>query len=308
MRAVRLHDYGDVDQLRIEDVPRPEPKAGEVLIRVEATSVNPVDCKQRSGALKSFMPLSLPAILGSDVAGEVVALGQGVAGYNLGDKVYGMPGPGGGTYAEYVAVHSNGIGRVPRNISMLEAASLPAVTATAFAALFHYAPLTKGQTVLIHGAAGGVGTIAVQLAKWAGTKVFATGSTGSADLIKSLGADVFIDYRSQQFEDIAKNLDLVFDAVGGEMQERSWACLKPGGMLVSLVQPPRPEAMEHAKARGVLVYGRIDSNERAKVTELIEAGKIRPVIDRILPLESISDAHRYVEAGHAHGKVVLRVR
>jgi NADPH:quinone reductase-like Zn-dependent oxidoreductase len=308
MRAVRIHGYGGVDQLRIEDVPIPRPGPGEILVQVAASTVNPIDCKMRSGAVQARLPLTLPITLGCDFAGTVTELGDGVTRFRIGDEVYGYCGvQRDGSYAEYVALPAEHAALRPRQISMLESAAVALASLTAYVAVFEDAGLKKGQRVLIHAAAGSVGSMAVQLAKEAGAIVYATGSAGSADLIRSLGADVVIDYRSQKVEDVARDLDVVLDAIGGETGARSWACLRPGGFMACIVTPPDAALMQRHQCRGVRSNARPDGALLEKFAALVDAGQLRPIIDRVLPLDEIREAHRLSETGHMHGKIVLRV-
>lgn len=308
MRAVRIHGYGGVEQLQLEDVPIPEPKSGEVLVRIAASTVNPIDWRMRSGSVQARLPLQLPLTLGCDFSGVIAQLGDGVNDFKVGDEVFGYCGvQRDGTYADYIALPAAHVALRPRTLTMLESAAVPLGSLTAYVALFEDAQLQSGQSVLIHAAAGSVGSMGVQLAKQAGAKVYATGSAGSAELIRSLGADVFIDYRNQKFEDVARNVDVVLDTIGGETGARSWACLRLGGFMACVATPPDAALMQQYQRRGVRSNARPDGELLARFAALVDAGQLRPIIERVLPLEQIQEAHRLSETGHMHGKIVLQV-
>jgi NADPH:quinone reductase-like Zn-dependent oxidoreductase len=306
MWAVRLHAYGGPEVLVHEEAPLPLPAGHEVRLRVHAAAINPVDWKMRKGALHDRYPMTFPAILGRDVAGVIDAVGEGAGEWHVGDEVYGYcPVDRDGSYAEGVVIPMTAIAHKPRSLSLVEAASLPTAALTTYAALIDKVRLTASDRVLIHAAAGGVGTFAMQFAKYIGAYVYATGSERSAALLRSLGADTIIDYRKHDFESIARNLDIVLDAVGGETLERSFACLRPGGTLVSITASPSPARLKAARLRGGWVGARPDGARLGEVAALVEAGCIRPVIDRVLPLAEAAFAHRLSQQGHVHGKLVL---
>jgi NADPH:quinone reductase-like Zn-dependent oxidoreductase len=308
MLAVRIHEYGDASTLQFEEIPRPTPGVGEILVRVVGASVNPVDWRMRSGAIRERLPLTFPAILGCDFAGVVAGLGTGAEPFHIGDEVYGFCGAGpDGSYAEYLALPASHAALRPRSLTLLESAAVPLGAITAYVALIEDAGLQRGQDVLVHAAAGGVGVMAVQLAKAAGARVFATGSAGSASLIESLGADVVIDYQNQDFASVAQNMDIVLDAVGGRTQARSWACLRRGGYLAAIVTPADPAAAERHGVRTKRSTARPDGALCARFAAMIDAEVLRPIIDRVMPLSEIREAHRLSEAGHSHGKIVLSV-
>lgn len=308
MKAARIHAYGDASQIRIEDAPVPTLKDDDVLIRVVATSVNPVDWKIRQGYLKSFIPYEMPLIMGWDVSGVVEQTGPAVTKFKPGDAVYSRPDiRRNGAYAEYIAVRESELAFKPATISHVEAASLPLVSITAWQSLFTTANLTAGQHVLIHAGAGGVGSIAIQLAKAKGAHVTATASAAKSALVKSLGADDVIDYRAQDFFRVAKDMDVVFDTIGGETQEKSWSVLKPGGMLVSITARP---SEDRAKAEGKRAgYVFIDPNA-AILTDLaamVDAGHVRPLIGGEYGLNDTAKAQEASETGRTTGKIVIYV-
>lgn len=308
MKAVRIHQYGSRDVLAFEEAPKPVPAADDLLIRVVAASVNPVDWKLREGHLAQMIPYEFPLTLGWDVSGVVEAVGAGVTGFQVGDAVYSRPDiRRNGTYAEYVAVRASEVAHKPRTISHVEAASLPLAGITAWEVLVTTAQLSAGQRVLIHAGAGGVGSLAIQLAKVRGAHVVATASERNLALVKSLGADEVIDYKAQAFETVAKDIDVVFDTLGGAVQEASWGVLKPGGILVSIYSPPAPERAQAAGARGAFVFIQPSAPILNEYATLVDAGRIRPVVGAEFALKDIVQAHALSESGRSVGKIVLYV-
>lgn len=309
MKAIRIHNYGGPEVLKYEEAPRPEPHAGEVLIRVHATSVNPIDWKVRAGYMKDFQPHSFPLILGWDVSGVIKEVGPNVSRFKKSDEVYSLPDhTRNGAYAECIVVRESEVALKPNALHHVRAAAVPLATLTAWQALFDTAELQRGQRVLIHGGAGGVGHFAVQLAKWKGAYVIATSSAKNHELLYKLGADEVIDYSTQRFENVARNINVVLDTIGGDTQERSWQVLEKGGILVSLVQPPSENKGKEHGVRGIRLGARLNGQELAEIAKIIDAGKLAPVIDRILPLSEARRAHELSQSGHAHGKIVLRVK
>jgi len=308
MKAIRIHNYGGPEVLKYEDSPRPEPQAGEVLIRVHAAGVNPIDWKVREGYMKDFWPHKFPLTLGWDLSGTVEELGRGVSRFKKGDEVYSLPDPTrNGAYADYIAVSESELALKPNSLYHIRAAAVPLAALTAWQSLFDTAQLRSGQRVLIHAGSGGVGHFAVQLAKWKGAYVFATASTRNQDLLRELGVDEPVDYTQKRFENVARNIDIVLDTRGGETQERSWSVLKKGGSLVSLVQPPSEEKAEKLGVRAALLGAQPNGAQLAEIAKIIDSGKLAPVIDRILPLSEVWRAHELSKSGHTHGKIVLRV-
>ena len=308
MKAIRIHNYGGPEVLKYEDAPRPEPGEGEVLIRVHAASVNPIDWKVREGHTKDFWPHEFPLILGWDLSGVVEELGRGVSRFKIGDEVYSVPDPTrNGAYADYIVVRESELALKPNSLHHIRAAAVPLAALTAWQSLFDTAQLQPGQRVLIHAGSGGVGHFAVQLAKWKGAYVFATASIKNQDLLLELGVDEPIDYTQQRFEDVARNIDIVLDTIGGETQEHSWSVLKKGGVLVSLVQPPSEEKAEELGVRAALLGAQPNGAQLAEIAKIIDSGKLAPIINRILPLSEARRAHELSQSGHTHGKIVLRV-
>ncbi len=308
MKAVRIHGYGGSDVLSYEDAPRPTPAAGEVLVHVMCTSVNPFDCALHAGYLASYFNHTLPLIPGTDVSGTVEEVGPGVTTFKRGDEVYGRAGvTRDGSYAEYVVLPSTDLAAKSRSLDHSHAAALPHVTLTAWQALFEQGDLKPGQTVLIHAAAGGVGHVAVQLAKWRGAKVIGTASR-NIDFLGQLGVDQAIDYSSTRFEDVVHDVDLVLDTIGGDTQQRSWGVLKKGGMLVSTVQPPSPEtAAGHGVRQGMVASNPPIDKTLTEVNRLVESGTIKPHVSATLPLKDIQKAHAMSEGKHTRGKIVINV-
>jgi NADPH:quinone reductase-like Zn-dependent oxidoreductase len=309
MKAIRIHNYGGPEVLNYEDAPRPQPQAGEVLVRVHGAGLNPIDWKVREGHMKDFWPHQFPLILGWDLSGVVEEVGVGVSRFKLGDEVYSLPDPTrNGAYADYIVVRESELARKPNSLYHIRAAAVPLAALTAWQSLFDIAQLQPGQRVLIHAGSGGVGHFAVQIAKWKGAYVFATASTKNQDLLRKLGVDEPIDYTQQRFEDIARKIDIVLDTLGGETQERSWSVLKKGGILVSLVQPPSEEKAKELGVRVALLGAQPNGAQLAEIANIIDSGKLAPVIDRILPLSEARHAHELSQSGHVHGKIALRVK
>src|SRR5438309_4683796 len=312
IKAIRIHNYGGPEVLHYEDAPRPQPQAGEVLVRVHAAGVNPIDWKVREGEMKDFWPHEFPLILGWDLSGVVEELGRNPAAagrFKIGDEVYSLPDPTrNGAYAEYIVVRESELALKPNSLHHIRAAAVPLAALTAWQSLFDTAQLQPGQRVLIHAGSGGVGDFAVQLAKWKGAYVFATASTKNQYLLRKLGVDEPIDYTQQRFEDVARNIEIVLDTIGGETQECSWSVLKKGGNLVSLVQPPSEEKAKELGVRAAFVAGHPSGAQLAEIAKLIDSGKLAPVIDRILPFSEVRRAHALSQSGQTRGKIVLRVK
>src|SRR5438128_394269 len=309
MKAIRIHNYGGPEVLKYEDAPRPEPQTGEVLVRVHGVGVNPIDWKVREGDMKDFWPHKFPLILGWDLSGVVEELGRGASRFKISDEVYSLPDPTrNGAYADYIVVREPELALKPNSLHHIRAAAVPLAALTAWQSLFETAQLQPGQRVLIHAGSGGVGHFAVQLAKWKGAYVFATASTKNQDLLCELGVDEPIDYTQQRFEDVARNIDIVLDTIGGETQERSWSVVKKGGVLVSLVQPPSQEKAKKLGVPAALLDPRPSGEQLAEIAKIIDSGKLAPIIDRIIPLSEARRAHELSQSGHTHGKIALRVR
>jgi len=306
MKAVRYYEYGGPEVLRYEDAPRPTPGPGELLIRVRATSVNPIDWKLRAGYLKDYMPLTFPVIPGRDLSGVIEERGRGVDLFRRGDEVYAMTdGARGGTYAEYAIAKETDAALKPTAIDHTHAASIPLAALTAWQALFEKAKLARGQKVLIHAAAGGVGGFAVQFAKWKGAQVIGTSSAKNEGLVLQLGADAVIDYEKVRFEDVIPDADVVLDTIGGDTQERSWRALKKGGILVALAQPPSGEQAAKFGVRAEMVSARPSGTQLSEIAKLVDTGFVKPIVGNTLSLRDASRAHELSASTHSRGKIVL---
>jgi len=313
VKAVQIHQYGEPAVLRLDEIPIPEPAAGEVLVRVHAASINPVDVKTRTGTRGlsgRYGTERFPLILGWDISGIVEQLGEGVTGFAVGDEVYGMPRfpDVASAYAEYVTAPAAEIVHKPASIDHLQAAALPLVALTAWQALFKGTKLESGHKILVHAAAGGVGHIAVQIAKWKGAFVTGTASGRNEEFLAEIGVDQFVDYQTERFEDILSDFDVVLDTMGGEVRERSWQVLKPGGIIVSIVGPPSAETAAQYGCRATSILVRPDREQLAQIAALVDEGKLKPNIDAVYPLEEAAQAYAHVARGHTRGKVVLNNR
>ena len=306
MNAVVAHDYGAPEVLKFEQVPRPEPKEDEALVRVIASSVNPADPLTLSGKYAREFGTHLPLIPGYDIAGVVEKTGANVTKLKVGDAVYGYPTFGGG-WADYVTVKEWEVAAKPKSLNFIEAASVPMGALTAWQALVDVAKLQPGQTILIHGGSGGVGSFAVQIAKARGARVIAAASTANQDLLKQLGADVAIDYTKTKFEDVARDVDAVLDPVGKETLARSYSTLKKGGILMSLVARPDLAELKKRGIHGAAISVHPDARDLTEIAHLIDAGKIKPIVTQVLPLSEAIAAQRQAATHHTRGKVVLRI-
>lgn len=307
MRAVRIHSFGGPEVLGIEEIDIPQPGAEQVLIRVHAASCNPVDYKIRSGQYPPVKQDQLPKVLGRDIAGTIERCGSAVRSFKEGDAVYALLDGANGGYAEYVCLEASLCARKPTHLSFVEAAAVPLAGLTAWQGEFDHGHLQDGQRELIHGGAGGVGHLAIQFAKARGATVSTTVSSQDVDFARCWGADQAIDYRSERFEERIDPVDLVFDLVGGDTQERSWAVLKDGGALVStLMKPSADRAREH-HVRAEHYVAQPNPAELAEIAALIDAGRVHPHVQAVYPLEQVAEAHRTLEHGHVRGKIVLQL-
>jgi NADPH:quinone reductase-like Zn-dependent oxidoreductase len=306
MKAVVTHEYGAPEVLKFEEVSRPEPSGDEALVRVIASSVNPADPLTLSGKYAKEFGTHLPLIPGYDVAGVVEKTGANVTKVKVGDAVYGYP-TFGGSWADYVTVKEWEVAAKPKSLTFVEAAAVPMGALTAWQALVDVAKLQPGQTVLIHGGSGGVGSFAIQIAKARGARVIATASTANQDLLKKLGADVAVDYTTTKFEDVAKDVDAVLDPVGKETLARSYDVVKKGGIVMSLVARPDPAELEKRGIRGAGISVHPDAEDLTEIAQLIDAGKIKPIVTKVLPLSEAIAAQQQAATHHTRGKVVLRV-
>lgn len=308
MKAVVLHEYGGPEVLKYEDAPRPEPKDDEILVRVMAAAVNPVDTYVRQGMFSKRGLDNRALIIGYDIAGVVEKAGASIKKFKAGDEVYSyLSVMRGGGYAEFAIAKESETGLKPKNIGFEEAAAVPLAAITAWQALIDTAKLGVGQTVLIHGGTGGVGSFAIQIAKVRGAKVIATASTAHQDLLKQLGTDVPVDYTKQKFEDVAKDVDVVLNCVRADALSRSYGVVKKGGIIVSIAgDPDQAECAKHG-IRGVAVMAHPDAKVLEELTSLIEAKKIKPIVSQTFPLADVAKAHQQIETHHTEGKIVLKV-
>ena len=332
MKAFIVDRYGKKDGVRIGEMPEPELREDDVLVQVHAAGVNPLDSKIRNGEFKVLLPYRLPLILGNELAGVVVRVGSRVRRFKPGDEVYARPDKDRiGTFAELISMNEDAVALKPKTLTMEEAASIPLVGLTAWQVLIERANLKKGQKVLIHAGSGGVGTIAIQLAKHVGAVVATTTSTANLDWVKRLGADIVIDYSKDDFETILRDYDVVLNSLGGDIPDKSLRVLKPGGKLISISGPPDPDFAKEMGSSWTLrqvmrllsyrirkkakrhrvnysfLFMRASGDQLREISSLIDSGAIRPVVDRVFPFESTHEAMAYVEKGRARGKVVVRV-
>ena len=333
MKAFVLDRYGKKETLRAAELPEPDVRDDDVLIQVHAAAVNLLDVKLRNGEFKLILPYRPPIVLGHDVAGVVVRVGPRVRQFKVGDEVYARADDFRiGTFAEWIAVRQDSVAIKPKNISMEEAASIPLVGLTAWQALVEKARLRKGQKVFIQAGSGGVGTFAIQLARHLGATVATTTSAGNAALVKSLGADVIVDYKKDAFEEQLSGFDVVLNSQDGKTLQKSLGVLKPGGHLISISGPPDPQFAQDIKAPWVVqqvmraisfgarrrakrlqvgyafLFMKASGSQLRQITPLIESGAIRPVIDKVFPFDATNEALAYVESGRAKGKVVIKLR
>ncbi|GAB6472037.1 NADP-dependent oxidoreductase [Bacillus cereus group sp. MYBK71-2] len=332
MKAMIIDKYGKVP-MRMAEVPTPEINEYEVLAEIHAASINPIDFKIRDGKVKMLLKYEMPLILGNDFSGVITKIGSKVTRFKVGDEIYARPRKNKiGTFAEYIAIHEDDIALKPKDLSFEEAASIPLVGLTSYQALHDIMQLQKGQKILIHAGSGGVGTFAIQLAKIMGATVTTTASEAGANLVKSLGADEIINYKTEKFEDILKDYDAVFDTIGGTTLEKSFNIIKSGGNIVSVSGMPNARfgkefgsgffktllfslaskkltALEKKhNARYSFLFMKPSGDQLRTIANYIEAGKIKPVIDRVFPFEDAQKAMEYSEAGRAKGKIIVKIK
>ncbi len=305
MKAVRIERYGNEEVVEIADVDRPKPGAGQVLVKVKAAAVNPVDWKIREG-LGEMFGLKPPLILGCEVAGTVETVGDNVEDFSPGHDVYGYLGAYSGGYAEYVAAPASEFVRKPKQINFDAAAAVPVGALTASQGIFDHGKLTSGQRILITGASGAVGSMAVQLANVIGAHVIGTGSGRNEEFVRGLGADEFIDYKKGKFEEEVSDVDVVFDTVGSETQDGAFRTLKRGGVLVSTVNPPSEEKAKQFGVKGAMVMVTPKPDQLAEINRLVETGKLKVRVAKVLPLAEVKKAHQLLASGHVDGKIILR--
>lgn len=308
MRAVRIHQYGGTETLQLEQIEIPKIDADDILIKVKAAAINPVDWKIREGHLQDFIPYQLPVTLGWDVAGIVTEVGAEVSDFKVGDEVFSRPDISrDGSYADYIAVKANEAVLKSAKLDFAQAAALPLAGITAWQCLVDVGQLQAGQRVLIHAGAGGVGHLAIQIAKAKGATVIATASAANLSLLTQFGADQAVDYTQAPLSEQIEAVDLVIDTMGGEVQNNSWPLLKAGGMLVSVVQPPSEETAKAHNVNAAFVFIQPSSRILRELNLLVEADQLTPLIEHRFPLEQIAAAHQQSESGRTRGKIVIDV-
>jgi len=302
MKAIRFHDYGGPEVLALDTVPIPAVGADEVLVRMVGAGVNPADWKIRSGAFRERRPANFPETIGTDLSGVVAAAGALVTRFKIGDAVMGRVE---NAAADYVLCKSDHLASAPASIPLVHAGGVPVAAGVAWLVLFDVLKLRAGQSVLVHAASGGVGSFAVQMAKLAGARVLATASASNLDLVRGLGADEVIDYRSDDFVVRAGKVDTVFDTVGGETQARSWEVLRPGGVLASIVAPPSEELARKVGATGRFGRRELNGAVLGEISGLIDRGRLKVLVEALMPLAEAHRAHELSQGGHACGKIIL---
>lgn len=311
MKAVQIKSYGGSEVLEINDVAKPTVGKGQLLVKVYAASINPVDWKLRAGYLQKWMPVKFPATLGGDFAGVVNDVGEGVPEFKTGDQIYGSSiilGGGSGAFAQFTVANTANICLKPKSVNFEEAAALPLVGVSAIQALEEHIKLKSGDKILIHGGAGGIGHVAIQLAKALGAYVATTVGTNDIQFVKNLGTDEVIDYKKQSFVEIHKNYDAVFDTVGGGTTDKSFQVLKRRGIIVSMMGQPNADLTKKYEVTAIGQGTNINTTSLTRLTELVDSGKIKVNIAKIFPLEQIKEAFDYQQNYSPRGKVVLKIR
>ncbi len=311
MKAAQISAYGGQEVVTtIDGVTQPEIGDTQVLVEVYAAGVNPFDVKVRDGAVRSMAELTFPAVLGGDVAGVISAVGAAVTDFAIGQAVYGQAGAlsGKGSFAQFAPVKASQLAAKPSSSDFTTASALPLVSVSAYQALVDHMNLQVGQRILIHGGAGGIGSMAIQLAKHLGAYVATTASAAETDFVKSLGADEVIDYASQDFSTLLKDYDAVFDTVGGQTNQKSYTILKPDAILVSMIAPADEALVEQYKIRYISQFTGVKTERLVKIAELVDSGKLTVHIDKIFPLEQAAEALEYLKTGHPRGKVVIQIK
>lgn len=330
MKAAYINHYGKLEQIQFGDQPKPTIQNDEVLVKVHAVSINPLDLRMVEGEFKAVLPVHFPFILGNDLAGVIVEVGSGVHNFKVGDEVFAKT-DGQGCFAEYTSLKETSVALKPSNLSMTQAAALPLVALTAWQALVEIAQLKRGQKILIHAGSGGVGSIAIQLAKHLGASVATTTSAKNADWVKELGADIVLDYKTTNFAEVLSDYDVVFDTQGGDTLEQSLQVLKTGGTVVSIAGPPDKNMAQaiganwimskiipllslsiraKAKKRGIhyhFLFMQPNGEQLSRIAELLETQKMVPVLDRVYDFTEFSQAIQHVDGGHTKGKVVVNI-
>ncbi|HSW85384.1 MAG TPA: NADP-dependent oxidoreductase [Candidatus Saccharimonadales bacterium] len=311
MKAAQIVKYGGKEVLKLNDnVSKPKPSSGQVLVEVYAAATNPFDVKVREGLTKNYIKLKLPATLGGDVAGKIAELGEGVKGFKIGQAVYGMANAAGGqgSYAEFTAVKVEQLADKPRSIDFNTAAALPLAGVSAYQALVSHMQLRSGQKILVHGGAGGIGSIAIQIAKELGVHIATTIRAADMEYVKQLGANEIINYETQDFSTLIKDYDAVFDTVGGETNKKSYKVLKTGGILVSMAAQVDEGLVNQYSIRYLHQSTKVTNERLKKLANLVDAGKLKINVDQVFPLNKADEALEYQKTGHPKGKVVIQVK
>lgn len=311
MKAAQITEYGDASVVHINDVPQPHAGPGQVLVEVHAASLNPFDTTVRAGYMKDSMPLQFPVTLGGDVAGAIVALGEGVTAFSIGDQVYGqaiVAAGNSGAFAEYAATKATQVAAMPKGFSFAEAAALPLVGSSAVQALNHHIKLQAGQKIFIHGGAGGIGSLAIQIAKHIGAYVATTATGENIEFVKRLGADEVIDYKTEDFAQILQGYDAVYDTVGHEDFAKSLSILKPGGIAVSMIAQPDEVKAKELGVTAMMQFTQVTTEVLNELRELVESGVVAPQINQTFPFEQVQDAFVTRETGNGRGKIILQIK
>lgn len=311
MKAIQIKEYGGPETVIVTNQTEPTPKESQVAIEIYAASINPFDVKIRSGIYKDSIPLSLPYVPGGDFSGVITKLGEKVLDLRVGDEIFGSAtvlSGGSGSFAQFAVADTKNIALKPQKINFLESASLPLVGSSAIQALEDHIKLQKGQKILIHGGSGGIGSIAIQLAKHIGAYVATTVSSTNKDFVTSLGADKIIDYKNEKFEEILSDYDAVYDTVGGQTTDNSFKVLKKGGVLVSMLGKPKDEFAEKYAVTVIGQNTHITTAHLNRLSQLVDEGAIKPIVDKVFPLDQAKEAFEYLENSSPHGKVVLQIK
>lgn len=311
MKAIVIENYGEIQELHEKEMPKPVPAENQVLIEMHATSINPIDWKIRRGYLKEMIPFEFPIILGWDAAGIVTEIGSSVTSFKKGDRVFARPDTTPrGTYAEYIVTEEDLVVKMPDNINFEEAASIPLTGLTAWQCLVDFSEIKSGDKVLIHAGAGGVGSLAIQIAKNFGAYVASTASEKNQSFLESLGVDEFIDYKKTDFETVLSDYDIVLDTMGEDIQEKSFNVLKQGGKLVSIVSEPDKKRAESLGIKADFLMLEPDGKELQKIAELLENHRLKPIVGSVYPFseKGLQDAHTLSESHHAKGKIVIKMQ
>lgn len=310
MRAAQLTHYGGEEAVTVAaDAPQPKVGPEQVLVKVAAASINAIDWKIREGIMQQMAPVTFPATMGGDLAGTIVEIGEKVEGFEVGQAVYGQTNPfsGAGSFAELTPIATANVAAKPQTTDFIQTAALPLTAVSAYQALAETLHLQAGQKILIHGGAGGIGSVAIQLAKHLGAYVAATAAAEDLGFVKEMGADEIIDYTSQKFEELLQNYDAVFDTVGGETAIKSYKVLKSGGQLVSMATAPDEALATEHSITASAQQTRVTTERLQKVAELVDQGVLKPAVDRVFPLDQTPEALEYMRRGHHRGKVVIKV-